>query len=160
MQRFHYTCYTCYSLCFVKLMIYFVVNAKRGRGRKEKSGKIWWCFFPKPQNYLKTLLFITETYHLKISVCTEQIMLSLANLFCLFLITSLIVWFQTAHHMAHIANEILEIFLKVRAPWVEFLILLAYRDAFYSLCSVLSIHASSIWSAAAVIWLCDHRRVA
>lgn len=71
-------------------------------------------------------------------------MLSLANLLYLFLITSLIVWFQTAHHMAHIANEILEIFLKDRAPWAEFLILLDYRVAFYSLCSVLSIHVSSI----------------
>lgn len=99
---------------------------------------------PKPQNYLKTLLFINETYRLKISICTEQIMPSLANLFYLFLVTSCIVWFQTTHHMAHIANEILDIFLKDRAPWAEFFVLLAYRDAFYSLFSVLSIHMSSI----------------
>lgn len=155
-QIFHYTCYTCYSY-FVELIIYLVINAKRGRGRRKKNGEIW-CFFPKPQNYLKTLLFINKSYHSKISICTEQIMLSLANLSYLFLITSRIVWFQTTHHMAHTANEILDIFLKDLASWAEFFILFAYRDAFYSLFSILSIHMSSIWSTAAVTWLSEHRR--
>lgn len=52
-------------------------------------------------------------------------------------------WFQTTHHMAHIANEILDIFLKDRAPLAEFSVLLAYSDVFYSLFSILSIHVSS-----------------
>lgn len=91
----------------------------------------------------------------KISICTEQIMLSLANLFYLFLITCRIVWFQTTHHMAHIANEILDIFLKDRAPSAEFSVL-AYSDVFYSLFSILSIHVSSAWSTGAVTWLCEH----
>lgn len=96
------------------------------------------------QNCCQTLPFINETNHSKISVFREHIML--ASVFYLFFISFCIVWFQNTHHMAPITNEILEIFLKYCTQWVEFLILLAYRDVFYSLFSMLTVHMSSIWS--------------
>lgn len=149
----HYAFYTCYSIYFLKLIIYSSVNDKRlGRNKND----MFWYFILKPQNSLKTLPFINETFHLKISTFMEHNMLSLANVFNLFLIPFRIVWFRTTHHMAPITNGILDIFLKDYTHWAEFLIPLAYRDIFYSLFGMLTVHMSSIWNTAAVTWPCEH----
>lgn len=115
----HYAFYTCYSIYFLKLIIYISVNAKRlGRNKND----MFWYFILKPQNSLKTLPFMNETYHLNISTFMEHNMLSLANVFNLFLIPFHIVWFRTTHHMAPITKGILDIVLKDCAHWAEFLI--------------------------------------
>lgn len=71
-------------------------------------------------------------------------MLLLTRISYLFLITSLIVWLQSAHHMVHTGHEILDVFPKRCEPQADFFILLAYRDTFYSLFSLWSIHVSGI----------------
>lgn len=140
-QMFHYICYTCY-LYFVEFIIHLVVNAKRSRDRRKCQALM--LLLQSTELLNNSFIHTPKTYHLKISICTEQTTLLLTSISYLFLITSLIVWLQRAHHMANTGHEFLATFPKGCEPWGDFFTLLAYRDTFYSLFSLLSIHVSGI----------------